>query len=359
MDSKKSENSGGAVTIKDISAKLNVSATSVHRALTGKDGVGDALREQIMATAEEMGYERNYVASSIKRKPCRIAVVLPQDQGLYFAHIWRGVRDAAKEVRVLNVEIEEFICTDEIHQEELLKQIADEGPKRYSGVITFCFVELTRTFYQLIRLTSMGICTVLIDDEASDIDGIYSIPANSILLGETAAELATLITPESGTILISEGRKDSKILVNKVNAFREYVNRVKPTMNVVPVTGFSRKQETGAEVYRSIVQALEKYPDTVLYYALTSADNRQVVDAIRDKGLEGKIRVIATDLNSESAEYLRNGQVIAVINQGAYAKGQASINVVLDCVVKHQNAPRRIDCPIDVVLKSNLKFFGF
>lgn len=359
MQSRKHENTGGVVTIKDISTKLNVSATSVHRALAGKEGVGDALREQILATAEEMGYERNYVASSIKRKPYRIAIVLPQDRGLYYAHMWRGVRDIAREARVLNVEIEEFVCTDELHQAEILKQIAEGGPKKYAGVVTFCFVGLTKTIYQLIRLTSMGICTVLIDDEVSEIDGIHSIPANSVLLGETAAELAALITPDHGTVLISEGRKDSMILSNKVNAFTEYLNREKPALQVVPVTGFSRKPETDAEVYQNVVKALEEYPDTVLYYALTSADNRQVVDAIHNLGLDGKIRVIATDLNSESAQYLRNGQVNAVINQGSYAKGQAGMNLVLDSVVKHQNVPQKIDCPIDVVLKSNLKFFGF
>ena len=46
----------GPITIKDISARLNVSATSVHRALSGKEGVGEKLRRQILETAKEMGY---------------------------------------------------------------------------------------------------------------------------------------------------------------------------------------------------------------------------------------------------------------------------------------------------------------
>lgn len=353
------EKNSGLVTIKDISTKLNVSATSVHRALTGKDGVGDALREQILLTAEEMGYERNYVASSIKRRPIRIAVVLPQDQGLYFKHIWRGIRDAAREARVLNIEIEEFVCVDEIHQADILKKIADAGPKQYAGVITFCFVGLTKTIYQLIRLTSMGVCTVLIDDEVSVVDEIHSISANPVILGEIAAEFGALITPESGTALVSEGRKDSEILATKVSSFRSYFEQEKPAIKVVPVSGFSRKPETDAEVYQNVLRALKEHPDTVLYYALTSADNRHVVNAVKEMGMEKQVRIIATDLNEESAEYLRNGQVSAVINQGAYDKGQAGMNIILDCVVKHLKAPQRTDCQIDVVLKHNLKFFGF
>lgn len=42
------------ITIKDISAKLNVSSVSVHRALSGKDGVSEKLRRKVLQTAEEM-----------------------------------------------------------------------------------------------------------------------------------------------------------------------------------------------------------------------------------------------------------------------------------------------------------------
>lgn len=344
-------------TLKDISARLNISATSVHRALTGKEGISDSLRELILATAQEMGYEKNYVASSIKRKTIRIAAVLPQDQGLYFQHIWRGLRNYANDVRALNVEVEEFVCTDEEHQAVLIKNVADAGPSKYAGVITFCYANTSKILFQLLRLLSMNICTVLIDDELNEIEGVYSIPANARVLGQVAAEFGALITPAGGTVLVSQGRTDSHILVNKIKAFREYMSENKPGLTVKEVPGFSRKPEMDDLVYQSILQTLKDNPDTVLYYALTSADNRYVVRAVEELGMQEQVSVIATDLNEESAEYLRKGRVKAVINQGAYAKGYASMNLMIDCVVKHVDAPQRFNCPIDVVLKSNLRFY--
>lgn len=357
MQSDKKKGTSGPVTIKDISSRLNISATSVHRAILGKDGVSDSLRELILATADEMGYERNYVASSIKRKTVRVAVVMPQDYGLYFEFIWRGMRDSAKEARVLNVVVDEFVCKDENHQVEILKQIADAGSKKYAGVITFCYAGIVKTVIQLTRLVSMNICTVLIDDESNEIEGVYSIPANTQIIGRVAAELGALMIPDTGTVLVSEGRTDSKILVDKLSAFVEYLRNVKPEVKVKVVSGFARKAKNDTEVYENVCRALTENPDTVLYYALTSADNRFVVQAVQDLGLQKKVRVIATDLNQESAEYLRNGEVCAVINQGAYAKGYASLSVVVDSVVKHIAPPQRIDCPIDVVLKSNLNLY--
>lgn len=344
-------------TLKDISARLNISATSVHRALTGKDGISDSLRELILATAKEMGYEKNYVASSIKRKAVRIAVILPQDQGLYFRHIWRGLHSKANDARALNVEVEEYVCTDEEHQAELVKQIADAGPGKYAGVITFCYANISRILFQLLRLLSMNICTVLIDDELNEVEGVYSIPANVKVLGEVAAEFGALITPASGTVLVSQGRTDSHILVNKIKAFREYLAVHKPGLTVREVPGFSRNPEMDELVYQSILGMLRENPDTVLYYALTSADNKYVVRAVEELGMQDRVAIIATDLNDESADFLRRGAVKAVINQGAYAKGAAAMNMMVDCVVKHQHTPQRFNCPIDVVLKSNLGFY--
>ena len=357
MNGNNTEKKVAPATLKDISARLNISATSVHRALTGKEGISDSLRELILTTAREMGYEKNYVASSIKRKTIRLAVILPQDQGLYFQHIWRGLRYNADDVRALNVEVEEYVCTDESHQAELVKMIADAGAGKYAGLITFCYANTSKILYQVLRLLSMNVRVVLIDDELNEIEGVHSIPANAKVLGEVAAEFGAMITPEQGVVLVSQGRTDSHILVNKIKAFRDYMAAYKPGVQVKEVPGFSRKPEMDDLVYQSILNTLRDNPDTVLYYALTSADNKYVVRAVEELGMQNQVSIIATDLNRESAEYLREGRVKAVINQGAYAKGVAAMNLMIACVVKHQEAPPRFNCPIDVVLKSNLCFY--
>ena len=45
------------VTMRDIAARLNVSAVSVSKAISGKEGVSDSVRELILKTAAEMGYK--------------------------------------------------------------------------------------------------------------------------------------------------------------------------------------------------------------------------------------------------------------------------------------------------------------
>lgn len=45
------------VTMRDIAKELNISAVSVSKAITGKEGVSDSVRAKILKKAEEMGYE--------------------------------------------------------------------------------------------------------------------------------------------------------------------------------------------------------------------------------------------------------------------------------------------------------------
>ncbi len=52
------------ITISHIARELNISSVSVSRALSGKDGVSDDLRVQILEKAREMGYTKSQISLS-------------------------------------------------------------------------------------------------------------------------------------------------------------------------------------------------------------------------------------------------------------------------------------------------------
>lgn len=345
------------VTLKDISEELHVSVTTVHRAISGKEGISDALRERILQTADEMGYKFNYAASSIKRAPRRVAAILPDDEKLYYHYIWKGLRDMAEEARTLNMELEEFVCRDEQHEYELLRQIADTGSSRYAGVVAFSYTRATNVLLQLQRLVAQNIVTVVIDDEIKEPEGLYHVPSNEKVVGKLAGELIAMITPESGTVFVSVGRTDSKIHVNKLQSFTQYLQENKKGLTVQKVEGYQYCTGENTEKVPTIREALDSCSDAVACFAQTSKDNKLMVDVIREQGLIGRVPIIGTDLNESSAEMLRRGELKAIINQGAYKKGYAALEVLVNRIVK-QTAPRqRVDCPIDIVLQENLNFY--
>lgn len=60
-----SSDAQGRVTIADIARQLGVSKSTVSYALNGKPGVGDAMRERILALATSMGFQRSSAARAL------------------------------------------------------------------------------------------------------------------------------------------------------------------------------------------------------------------------------------------------------------------------------------------------------
>jgi len=76
------------VALKTIAKELGVSIATVSRALSGKPGVSDRLREQIVNTAKRLGYQPNIAATALRiGKSTTIGVLIPELSGSFFAEI--------------------------------------------------------------------------------------------------------------------------------------------------------------------------------------------------------------------------------------------------------------------------------
>ena len=82
-------------TIYDIAEKLNITASSVSRALNNRSHVNSATRELILKTAEELNYKRNTLASNLRMgKSKTIGVVVPRINQNFFSNVIAGIEDA-------------------------------------------------------------------------------------------------------------------------------------------------------------------------------------------------------------------------------------------------------------------------
>ncbi len=350
----------GKVTIKDISKKLGISAVSVHRALRGKEGISDELRSKIIETANEMGYVENYAAASIKRKTQRVAVVLPKDKWekkIYFDYLWLGINKGADELKGLNIEISPFVCDNEEMQLEQLKEIAKMGPGEYGGVITISFTRAAEVLMQFQSMLARDMKVLVIDDHIEIPEGLISIPPREVQVGKVSSELAGLITSDKGRLLVSCGRTDSKIHANRLESFCNYIKENKPGLTIELITGYTRNMDHRGELYKNACEALDKYSDICLMYALTSHDNRAFVEALEKHGKNKNVAIIGTDLNEETLEFLKQKKMSAVIDQNPYEKGYMAFKIMVDCLIKNISVPDVIPCRIDIALENNADLY--
>ena len=199
---------------------------------------------------------------------------------------------------------------------------------------------------------------LVIDDHIEIPEGLISIPPREIQVGKVAAELAALITQGKGRILVSCGRKDSKIHEGRLESFCNYIKENKPELIIEFVTGYTRNMDHRGELYKNACEALGKYSDICLIYALTSHDNRAFVEALEKHGNNKKVAIIGTDLNEETLEFLKKKRMSAVIDQNPYDKGYMAFKIMVDCLIKNMSVPDVIPCRIDIALENNADLYA-
>lgn len=82
------------VTIYDIAKRLNLTASSVSRALNNSNHVNEATKQLIVKTAAEMNYKPNTLASNLRKgKSQTIGVVVPRINQNFFANVIAGIEE--------------------------------------------------------------------------------------------------------------------------------------------------------------------------------------------------------------------------------------------------------------------------
>ena len=144
------------IGIVDIAKQCNVTPSTVSRALNGKVGVSDSLRNKILTVSKELGYEPNNVARSLVTNDSKlIGLILPDITSPYYACIAKGV-DSYLRAQGYGV----MLCNssrDKSVEKECLRLLQAQ---RISGLI---IVSVTVDEDDLLNLSHQGIRVVAAD----------------------------------------------------------------------------------------------------------------------------------------------------------------------------------------------------
>ncbi len=86
----------GQVTIKDIAKELNVSCSTVSRALKDFPGISPATKKAVTDLAKKYNYRPNAIALSLRNQKTNIiGVIIPETVHFFFSTVISGIEDAA------------------------------------------------------------------------------------------------------------------------------------------------------------------------------------------------------------------------------------------------------------------------
>src|SRR5690242_12766032 len=85
-------------TIRDIAKKLNITASTVSRALNGHTAISNATRQAVAQAAKKLNYRPNRIATSLRiGKTKIIGVIIPSAEINFFGSVVHGIEKIASE----------------------------------------------------------------------------------------------------------------------------------------------------------------------------------------------------------------------------------------------------------------------
>lgn len=146
------------ITIRDIAAELNVTFSTVARALNDHPGISEATKKAVKETAERLGYRQNKLASSLRSgKTHVIGVIVPSLHVSFFSSVVHGIERVMNDngYRVLLYQSNESL-------EEEKKGIETFLQSRVDGIIASITTE-TQEYEHFQDLKKRNIPLILFD----------------------------------------------------------------------------------------------------------------------------------------------------------------------------------------------------
>ena len=159
-------------TIKEIANRLNVSISTVSRALHNHASIGLKTRMQVKQLAEELEYEPNQAAISFKQgKTFTIGVILPNLREEYFSIAINGIEDIAT---ANNYTVLIGQSHDDVERE---KRIVDAMRRQRVDGLIVSLSKSTTSYEHFEQLKKYKIPVVFFD-RVPDIDDAYCVSCN-------------------------------------------------------------------------------------------------------------------------------------------------------------------------------------
>lgn len=331
------------VTLKQLAQKLNVSISTVSKALHESDEISKDTIERVKALAQELNYQPNKVALSLKSNKTRtLGVIIPNILNHFFAKVLYGIEEAATQNGY-----DIIICISNETYTKELQSLEVLGNGSVDGFI-ISIAEETQINNQTQHIESVlqQNLPIVMFDRVSD-----TIDCDKVIIDDFGAAY------EATKYLLNEGRKQIILLSNikelsvgklRVNGYLEALENTSEYKNKPILIHIDNDDQT-----EECIDALfDQYPNVD---GILSVDNTTAVVALH-KALKRKINV-PEDLSiigfSDENVLSFTDPKLSTVSQHAIDIGKASVEMLLERLKKGIQSDPKIK-----TIKTNLVLRG-
>lgn len=230
----------------------------------------------------------------------------------------KGVEKADEETA--NVTVEFKIPADGTAAEQ--KRIVDDLlAKGVSGIAISPVDPDNQT--QLINDTAKKALVVTQDSDAPTSDRACYIGTDNVAAGRQAGDLIKEALPQGGKIMIFVGKSDARNAAERYQGIKESLQG-----SNIEIIDLRTDDTDRVRAKSNAADTLVKYPEVAALVGLWSYNGPAILNAVKDAGKTGQVKIIAFDEEDETLAGVKAGAIYATVVQQPYEFGYQSVKLL-------------------------------
>lgn len=333
-------------TIHDIAKELNITASTVSRALQDHPRISDATKKAVLKIAKKLNYQPNHIAAALRNGKSKIiGIIVPTADRTFFSAIIRGIEEVANKSQY-NV----MICQSHDDYTKEVSTVEALLNARVDGILA-SFAKGTENFDHYFKAKQKGIPIVLFDRSYHALD-VSHVVIDDYLGSYQAVE--HLIQQGCRRIAHLNSTRKLSIYKERLRGYREALEAYGLPFDKDLVIEGNLQYEDGVAGMKKLLQ-LEQQPDAVFSASAYGAMGAMSVLKEREIAIPDEIALVCF---SNEPFTMFCDPPLTCIDQQSMLIGNAAAKIFLEqiSVGTEKFVPKKIVLTPELIIrKSSLK----
>ncbi|MCC3157229.1 LacI family transcriptional regulator [Hymenobacter sp. 15J16-1T3B] len=330
-------------SIAELASKLNLSPSTISRALSGQGRISEETRQRVRQLAQELNYQPNHLAAALRKgRSNTLGVIVPHIDGDFFARVLKGIEHGATQAG-FNV----MVCQSNENAGHEKKNLDTLLTAQVEGILVSLslttkdvqhFEEVRRRDLPLVffdRVPELPQVSAVVLD---DYQGAYQ--AVEHLLGQGCRRIAHIGGPQHLNICR--------------NRYRAYCDALRAHDLPLDASLVHFCDLTLPEGRQAMETLLQRRPDLDAVFAANDLAVAGAMPVLRAAGRRIPQDVALAGFSNELFTLLTEPH-LTTVDQRCEEMGRTAVRLLLDMVAEqpHQFAPRRVVLQPELVIRES------
>jgi LacI family transcriptional regulator len=328
-------------TLARIAREAGVSPATVDRVLNQRDGVKPHTRAHVIAVAQNLGYLVGAVAQG---RPLRLAYLLPAGTNAFIRQLRDQIETQAAALTGVETRVETIRGFDPLALAARLGSL--KGQADGVGLIALDHPVVREAIR---ALAAAGVRIVTLASDIQNVPRVAYIGTDNRQAGRLAGYvMGRFLHAPQGKVALFAGSLSYRGHQEREMGFRQILHEEFPRLQIVELREVLDDRE---KAFREALALFDLHPDLAAIYNV-GGGTAGIARALKDRGLAGRLVLIAHDATEGNKALLLEGTLDAIIDQNARVEARESLAALIHAV---RGQPYTVIPPrLQIILRENL-----